>query len=96
MVLLLADKARPMSDRIKRTRVTEVAAECQGCEWTGTDAGALGRAAQHHDATGHEVHIEQTLLVIYGEGPTPEELGQTVFDDLGEGKAPACPSSSES
>lgn len=73
-----------MANRVTDTRIEEVSAQCQGCEWTAQDVGALGRAAQHHDRTGHEVHIMQTLRVIYGEGPTLEELGQTTFDDPGE------------
>lgn len=65
--------------RDRRTRVVEVTAQCQGCNWAADDAGALGRAAQHHDRTDHEVHTTQTILVIYGTGPTPEELGQTTL-----------------
>lgn len=35
-------------------------AACHDCEWTGGGAGVLGRAAQHHDRTGHEVGVTTT------------------------------------
>lgn len=70
--------------RVTHTRILAVVAECQSCDWKADDAGALGRAAQHHDRTDHETHIRQELLVVYGDGPTPEELGQTTLDDIGE------------
>lgn len=47
-------------------------ARCEGCQWNDVDAGALGRAAQHHDRTGHIVIVEQTRVIRYG--ATPEEL----------------------
>lgn len=54
-----------MSDR-ERTVVEEARAECQGCEWTDAAAGALGRAAIHHDRTGHEVSIVLVRTITYG------------------------------
>lgn len=42
-------------------------AECQGCAWQDDARGALGRAAQHHDRTGHVVRIETTTVITYGD-----------------------------
>ena len=69
--------------RDRRARVQDIAAECRGCHWRANSANTLAIAAQHHDATGHEVQVVQTIVVVYGRQPTPEELGQTTFVDQG-------------
>lgn len=59
------------------------AAECQRCSWRDDGRGALGRAALHHDGTGHEVHIVQTTNVTYGDrAATLEAQGQTALEGL--------------
>lgn len=45
-------------------------AACSDCEWTGDGAGVLGRAAQHHDRTGHEVKIK-TSTTYHRRGAPP-------------------------
>lgn len=40
-------------------------AECKGCDWSSEAKNAAGNAAQHAQRTGHEVHVEQTIGVIY-------------------------------
>lgn len=50
------------------------------CGWTYDGRNGLGLAAQHHDRTGHEVQVEQTICVIYGES-TPEVAGQMTVDE---------------
>lgn len=54
-----------MTDR-ERTVTETQRAECQACTWTDDAAGALGRAAIHHDRTGHEVLIVIVRDVRYG------------------------------
>lgn len=46
-------------------------AECLGCSWKTYARNAMGTAAVHAKATGHEVHVEQTIGVIYNKGPRP-------------------------
>lgn len=76
--------------RETNTALTDVIVECQGCDYASRSLNGLGSAARHHDATGHEVRTSVTRLVVYGEGPTPEELGQTTLDDVaGESKVEA-------
>jgi hypothetical protein len=58
------------------TFVVHVEAECSDCDWRDERPGALGRAAQHHDRTGHYVSTQQIIRVSYGRAATPEELGQ--------------------
>ena len=55
--------------RVTRTR-TE--ADCADCDWSGHRAGALGRAAIHHDRTGHRV--ETTRLTVYDRAVDPAQL----------------------
>lgn len=47
---------------------------CQTCPFA-TEArsgtSALGLGAQHHDATGHEVHVQVSRMVAYGGPPQP-------------------------
>lgn len=52
--------------RQTKSGVIGVLGICAVCGWTDERRGALGRAALHHDRTGHEVHIETTTVVIYG------------------------------
>lgn len=42
-------------------------AECQDCDWEDYSRGAMGRAAQHHDRTGHVVRVQQDRAHYYGE-----------------------------
>jgi hypothetical protein len=68
----------------KTEKTTQIAA-CQNCAWADSAKGALGRAAQHHDRTQHEVHIETTMRVIYGNREDALRLaGQTSFEDEGQ------------
>lgn len=69
-----------MSDRPTQTGVLGQTAHCYGCGWTGEGRGTLGRAAQHYDRTGHEIHVETTTVVIYGGAPpdVTEEQGQLI------------------
>jgi hypothetical protein len=73
-----------MPRRPTNAKVIDADAECRDCDWTSDGAGALGRAAQHHDRTDHYVYTRQTIVVEYGVAQTPEERGQTVLDDVGE------------
>lgn len=41
--------------------------ECQDCDYRDDGRSAFGRAAQHHDRTGHVVRVEQTVVHYYGE-----------------------------
>jgi hypothetical protein len=49
-----------------RTVTESAAAECQACDWKDDAGGALGRAALHHDRTGHEVLTVIVRDVRYG------------------------------
>lgn len=49
-----------------RSSSSTTLAECEGCDWRDERAGATGRAALHHDRTGHEVRIERTTVIRYG------------------------------
>lgn len=72
-----------MSDepRLKRAGVESVAAECANCGWTDDAKGALGRAARHHDRTGHEVAIRTVTVVVYGNRAAAlEAQGQTALE----------------
>jgi hypothetical protein len=70
---------------VNRPTKTEKAVQlavCQNCSWQDSAVGALGRAAQHHDRTGHEVHTEITMRVIYGDRREALKVaGQRSFDD---------------
>lgn len=69
--------------RLKRAGVLNTAAECANCGWTDASKGALGRAALHHDRTGHEVKVETTTLVVYGDRTAAlEAQGQERLGDL--------------
>lgn len=68
-------------ERVTRSRVTAVFASCASCDWSSDAANAQANGARHHDATGHEVTVAQHLLTIYGEQPSPEELGQLTIGD---------------
>lgn len=52
--------------RATRTGETDSIAFCVDCQWTDERRGSLGRAAQHHDRTGHEVRVSVTRVVVYG------------------------------
>ena len=41
-------------------------ARCDGCAWSSTAANAMGKAAQHHDRTGHVVHVDYVRHVKRG------------------------------
>lgn len=74
-----------MSDevRIKRAGVLSSEAQCANCGWADGRKGALGRAALHHDRTGHEVRIETTTVVVYGDRAAAlEAQGQARLGDL--------------
>ena len=43
--------------------VLEVRAECRTCGWISYARNAMGNAARHSSASGHEVHVEQTISV---------------------------------
>lgn len=65
--------------------VIAVLAECEFCAWRDERKGALGRAAIHHDRTGHVVRTETTTLVKYGDqGEALAAQGQTSIEGLGE------------
>lgn len=69
--------------RIKRAGVERVGAECANCGWTDGGKGALGRAALHHDRSGHEVRVETVTVVVYGDRAAAlEEQGQQTLGDL--------------
>jgi hypothetical protein len=60
------------------------AAECQACHWRDSARGALGRAAQHHDRTGHVVRVVLARVVTYGDVELERIDGQeamTIPDD---------------
>lgn len=72
-----------MSER-ERTVTETAAAECQACEWKDDAAGALGRAALHHDRTGHEVLTVIVRDVRYGNREaTLLAQGQTTLEGMG-------------
>lgn len=69
--------------RIKRAGVARVVAECGNCAWADSSKGALGRAALHHDRSGHEVRVETVTVVVYGDRAAAlEEQGQQTLGDL--------------
>lgn len=41
--------------------------ECSDCDLMDSGATAMGRAAQHHDRTGHVVRVEESRIHVYGE-----------------------------
>lgn len=51
--------------RKTHTGLAGVTADCKTCGWNAQTRNALGLAAQHADRTGHEVHVEQTTIIIY-------------------------------
>lgn len=51
------------------TKATEEA-RCDDCDYVDGGPGvpgAMGRAARHHDATGHVITIDTTRTYVYGE-----------------------------
>lgn len=71
-----------MTDRACSSVEHPPRAECEGCQWTDTAPGALGRAAQHHDRTGHVIRIELTRTVTYGDQDEAlRAAGQTTMLD---------------
>lgn len=53
------------------TNATQIG-ECRECEWRDDKPGNLGRAARHHDRTGHEVIVR--VDTVYGPaGPDPAQ-----------------------
>lgn len=48
---------------------------CEDCAWRTAGVGSLGRAARHHDLTGHEV--QTTSTVTYSRVPNAD---QTALD----------------
>jgi hypothetical protein len=50
-------------------------AYCLDCTFKVYTRNSLGLAAQHHDRTGHEVHAEQGLRVVYGGTPEDKKKG---------------------
>jgi hypothetical protein len=61
--------------RLTRTGIAHAQAECLNCTFKVFTRNSLGLAAQHHDRTGHEVHAEQGLIVIYGGTPKEKKKG---------------------
>jgi hypothetical protein len=71
-----------MSER-ERTVTETHRAECQACDWQDAAAGALGRAAIHHDRFGHEVRIVVERIVTYGNREaTLLAQGQTTLEGM--------------
>jgi hypothetical protein len=53
-------------------RTTSAIAECTRCDFhVDSNAGALGNAARHHDATGHPVSVTITRVIEYGDAHAP-------------------------
>lgn len=55
-----------MAQRKTRTGIVSVSGWCLNCEKKWDARNALGLAALHHDKTGHEVQVEQTMVIAYG------------------------------
>jgi hypothetical protein len=53
----------------KRSGLLGVYARCATCGWESDARNAMGNAAQHARRSGHEVHVEQTLGVIFNPKP---------------------------
>lgn len=71
-----------MTER-ERTVTEAHRAECQGCAWQDAAAGALGRAALHHDRSGHQVRIVVERIVTYGNRDAMLlEQGQTTLEGI--------------
>jgi len=70
--------AGPVTGPGRRTFTYSAFAACADCEWAGNGAGVLGRAAQHHDRTGHEVKVK-TSTTYQRRGAPP---GQTELEGL--------------
>lgn len=49
----------------KHSGLLGVVAECVTCGWESEARNAMGNAAQHAKRYNHEVHVEQTVGVIY-------------------------------
>lgn len=68
--------------RKRRTEhtIVEIAASCDGCDWSSDAKNALANAARHHDAKGHTVVVRRVMRTVYGipNAPIP---GQTSLDD---------------
>jgi len=54
------------SERRVQTGLLGMIATCCSCEWRQEKSNALPLAAQHHDRTGHQVHVQITRVVVYG------------------------------
>lgn len=52
--------------RPTRSRLQQVTADCEACEWTVDARNGLGAAARHHDHTGHPVTTRVVRIVEYG------------------------------
>lgn len=63
---MTARSARPRPT--KHTGLAGVQAECLGCTWKTYERNGMGTAAIHARDYGHEVHVEQTIIVIYNKG----------------------------
>jgi hypothetical protein len=48
------------------SRLVEVKAECQRCNWTADKPNAQALAAQHFDKKGHQVRVTTKNEIIYG------------------------------
>lgn len=54
-----------MARRTTHTGILGIVAECRDCGWVSEAKNATGNAARHADATGHEVHVVQTVGITY-------------------------------
>jgi hypothetical protein len=57
-----------------------ITADCHDCGWQDHAAGCHGRAAQHHDRTGHEVEVN--AVTTYNRAGAPP--GQTELTYIGD------------
>lgn len=64
---------------MNRPTRTVATAICE-CGWTDVANGAQGRAALHHDRTGHEVRVD--IIVHYGEPARPGSEQRTIDEEL--------------
>lgn len=61
-----------MSRNYRGGGLVHINAYCVECDKTWDSKNAHGVAVQHHDKTGHEVHVEAGYVYIYG-GPAKEK-----------------------
>ena len=52
--------------RPTKSGMLDANAYCCDCDWEAGTRNAQGIAAQHHDRTGHDVHVNITNVVLYG------------------------------